>query len=290
MKKLTTVGQEVYTTLMLVALLIDLALAVLMFSHGVGWGIAYLAVGTWIFVLVAHRLALLAAAPFSLPEDTGRSTTGGTARVPTAATPAPRVDPGPHLDVAEPHVPAGGYPWGAGWWDHADIEQEDGAVSAGADGLTFLCEYDDPSAQRQWTYPWDRVRSAVATRVEDLPALAAHPGLARDIRDHVITVVCDDPFVGLAGSHTLVILTSNAHPLNAWESLFTDQGVEVARPMTEHHGGDSPIESAVLEDPRPAKWAVPSAGLRQPEPSVAPGWWQSPDGSWNPPGDRSPTT
>jgi F0F1-type ATP synthase assembly protein I len=59
-KKLTTVGQEVYATLMLVALLIDIALAVLIFSHGVGWGIAYLIAGTWIFFLAAHRLAVLA--------------------------------------------------------------------------------------------------------------------------------------------------------------------------------------------------------------------------------------
>ncbi len=290
MKKLTTVGREVYTTLMLVALLIDIAWAVLIFSHGVGWGIAYLIVGTWIFFFVAHRLALLAAAPFSLPEHSGGSTTGGTARVPTAATPALRADPVPQLEVVEPHVLVDGYPWGAGWWEHIDMKPEDGAITAGADGLTFLCEFDDPSVQRQWGYPWDRVHSAVATSVEDLPALAAHPGLARDIRDYVIAVVCDDPFVGPAESHTLVILTSKAHPLPTWKSLFADQGVDVVGPTTERHADDSAIESAMPEDPRPAKWAVPSAGLRKPGPSVAPGWWQSPDGSWNPPGDRSPTT
>ena len=288
MKKLTTVGQEVYATLMLVALLIDIALAVLIFSHGVGWGIAYLITGTWIFFLVAHRLAVLASAPFSLPEDRGGSTARGTARVPPVPTPAPRIDPDPHLDVAEPHVPVNGYPWGAGWWERIDREHEDGAITTGAYGLTFLCEYDDPSVQRQWEYSWDRVHSAVATRVEDLPALAAHPGLARDIRDYAIAVVCDDPFVGPAGSHTLVILTSKAHPLQAWKSLFADQGVDLVGPVTEPHADDSDIESAMPEDPRPATWAVPSAGLRKPVPSAAPGWWQSPDGSWNPPGDRSP--
>jgi hypothetical protein len=288
-KKFTAVGEEVYATVMLVAVLIDIALTVLLFSRSVGWGIAYLVVGTGIFFIVAHRLAMLAVGPHLLPE-TGYVAKASTrsAAVPATATAAPRADPCPVPQVAEPHFTEEGYPWGAGWWENADMKHEDGAVTTGSNGIAFLCERDDSEVLRQWEYAWDRVKSAVASRIEDMPALARHPGLARDIRDYAITISCDHPLVGLSESHRLVILASRAHPLGAWKTLLSDHGVRLVDPTTESDTGTPDHDPAMPEDPRPATWAIPSAGLREHEHAVAPGWWQSPDGVWNPPGDGSP--
>ncbi len=195
----------------------------------------------------------------------------------------------PFVQKSELHFIDDGYPWGVGWWENALMSGEDGAITTGRDGLAFFSGYDAPEVQRQWDYSWDHVNSAVVTKVDDLPALTAHPDLSRDVLDYAIIVGCDDPLSGVSESHLLVILMSKSHPLDAWKTLFADHQIKLID-TTESAPGTPENDPAMPEDPQPAKWAVPSAGLREPEPTAAPGWWRSPDGIWNPPEGGSPNT
>ena len=298
-RNLSDQGQEVYITAMLVAAIIDVALTVLCFRLGVGWGIGYLVVGTGLFFALAHRLSMLAGASFRHPEAAPSPTPPARPADVPGSPEGPGAGWGPPALAVELRCTDEGYPWAAGWWENQDARNEDGAVTTGADGLAFLCEYDGPGAPRHWEYTWDEVHAAVATKVEDLPALAAHPGLARDVRDYAIVVSCDDPFVGNRAAHRLVLLTSKAHPLTTWRALLADHGVHLLDSTTP---GDAPTAEAGASgdtggdgspmpvDPAPAMWVAPRAGWRKPEHSVAPGWWQGPDGVWNPPGGGAPDT
>jgi hypothetical protein len=66
----------------------------------------------------------------------------------------------------------------------------------------------------------------------------------------------------------------------AWKTLFAADGIKLVEPTMDGHAEEPDNDPAMPRDPRPNKWVVPSAGVPEPVDSVAPGWRQSPDGSW----------